>query len=381
MRIPDIVLVAPITDVSGTAEVARNLYLALFDLGVKVKLIELPGWSHIKADLSTEVREKIEIGFARNDLQQPSVVHFYPPNPYQGLAQIDSPLQVTYTVFETDKCPILWRDIFNAPNIAENWVSCDFHLDAYASQGIDKNKLRVINFGVDSNRFNPSVEPLEIIGKTKFTIGTALDWSVRKNPQGMVTAFLQEFGNDPDVSLLIKSYTGYGDEAAANGIKKEIASMKAMLRSKAKILFVSDYLHYDLMPAFHRSCDVWLNLSRGEGWDLGSIQSLACGVPVVGADNTSHKVYLTKDNSYPVECSKVPITSVEFLSKNPNFIGHNWWEANLKDARKQMRQAYEDWKNGGAYQLKSKNARQTALDLPWKNTALKMIWELGKYYK
>lgn len=381
MRIPEIILAAPITDVSGTAEVARNLYLALVDLGIKVKLIELPGWSHLKAELSPEIREKIEMGLSRNDIQQPAVIHFYPPNPYQGILNIDSPVQVIYTVFETDKCPILWRDMFNNPPVVEGWVACDFHVDAFASQGIDKKKLRVINFGVDSDRFNPNVAPLEIKGKTQFTIGTAFDWGVRKNPQGMITSFLQEFSNDPDVCLVVKAYTGYGDAAAAEGIRREIATMRNMLRSKAKILFVKDYLHYDSMPAFHNSIDAWLNLSRGEGWDLGSIQSLACGKPVIGADNSSHKTYLNKDNAYLVECSKVPITSQEFLAKNPNFIGHSWWEPNLKDARKQMRMAYNDFKAGEAYKLKSEAARQTALDFPWKNTALKIIWELGKYYR
>jgi glycosyltransferase involved in cell wall biosynthesis len=380
MQIKDLVLVAPITDVSGTAEVARNIYDALFDLGIKVKLIELPGWSHIKADLSADTRDKLDIGFNRNDVNDPAVIHFYPPNPYQGIVGIGGQHQVSYTVFETDKCPILWRDIFNNPPFVENWVACDFHVDAYSSQGVDKNKMKVIPFGVDSNRFRPGIEPLNIKGKEGFTIGTALDWSVRKNPQGMVTAFLQEFNNQPDATLIIKSYTGYGDAAAAEGIRQEIAKIRAMVRSNARILFIPDYLHADAMPAFHNSLDAWFNLSRGEGWDLGSLQSMACGVPVIGADNSSHKVYLNSENGYPVQCTKVPITSVEFLSKNANFIGHNWWEPDIKAARRQLRQAYTDWKDG-SITVKKVAARQKALDLPWKNTAVKIITEIGKYYQ
>ena len=380
MKIPDIILVAPVTDVSGTAEVARNVYLSLYDMGVKVKLVELPGWSHLKADLNPTVREKIEEGLGRNDLQQPAVVHLYQINPYQGLVGIDSPLQTTFTVFETDKCPLLWRDFMNNPPVIENWVPCDFQVDAYTSQGVNKDKMRVIPFGVDSDKFNPNVEKLNIKGtEGKFIVGTSLDWSLRKNPQGMLTAFMQEFNNQEDAVFVIKSYTGYGDAAAAEGIKNEIRKIRAMLRSNANVLFISDYLHSDLVPSLHTACDVWFNLSRGEGWDLGSIQSLACGVPVVGADNTSHKSYLTNDNSYLVPTTKVPITSQEFLSKNPNFLGHSWYEADIKAARRQLRQSYNDWKSG-IIVSKKEAARQKALDFPWKKCAISMVFELGKYY-
>lgn len=381
MKIVNLLLISPLTDISGTAEVARNLYLSLFDLGFQVKLYEIPGWSHLKADLPVDIREKIEFGLSRTDIQPHAAIHFYPPNPYQGIINADLPVQVSYTVFETDKCPILWRDIFNGKPFLENWVACDFHVDSYNSQGVDKSKLRVINFGVDSHRFNPNVEPMEIEGRTKFAFGTSLDWSVRKNPQAMITAFLQEFNNDPDVCFIVKAYTGYGDDAAAEGIRREIATLRNMFRSNAKILFVKDYLHYDTLPKFHKSIDAWVNLSRGEGWDLGSIQSMACGVPVVGSDSSSHKTYLNNENGYPVKTSLLPITSVEFLSKNSNFIGHSWWEPNVKDARRQMRQVYEDWKNKDAYESKSKAARQKALDFPWKRTAVRAMYEIGKFFK
>lgn len=380
MQIPEIVLVGPFLDVSGTAEVNRNIYLALFDLGIKVKLVDLPYWSHIKAELSPEVREKIDIGLHRNDVRNDIALHLCPPDPFRGVPDVGAKLQFSYTVFETDKCPILWRDVFNGPTFHEIWVSCDFHKEAYIAQGVNKDKIKVINFGMDTDKFNPNATPLEFKDKKKFNFGTSLDWSERKNPRGMVTAFLQEFDKDEDVAFIIKSYTGYGDDAAAEGIKNEIRRIRAMLRSKANILFVKDYLHSDLLPNFHTAIDTWVNLSRGEGWDLGTLQSMACGVPVVGADNTSHQVYLNKENGYPVSCQKVAITNQEFLAKNPQFMGHSWYEPNLKDARRLMRQAYDEWKSGEIVN-KKKASRQAALNLPWKNCAVKIIFEIGKYLK
>lgn len=380
MKIPDIVLVAPITDISGTAEAARNLYLALFDMGIKVKLVEIPFWSHLKADLSPEVGEKLQIGFDRNDLNHPAVIHYYPPHAVQQVPVIGgAAFNVSYTVFETDKCPLVWRDSLNSDFFIENWVASNFQVDAYAGAGIDKKKLRRIPQGVDIQRFNPNVEPMPIEGKTAFSFMTALDWSHRKNPEAMVTAFLQEFNNNPEVCFAIKAYTGYGDEDSKNKIRSVIRRLRMMTRSKAKILLVTDFLHSDIMPNFHRAANAWVNLSRGEGWDMGALQSMACGIPVIGTDNTAHSEYMTNDNGYPVKSTKTLITDKNFLARNPQFIDHSWGEVDIKNARAQMRQAYNDSKNG-KLEEKGKKARETALNYKWQISALQTIFHLGKYF-
>lgn len=380
MIFPDLVIICPIWDVSGVAETARNLYLALIDLGAKVKLVELGGWSHLKADLSPEVRDKIQMGLDRNDLNQPAAIHFYPPDPFRGTANIDNvAFNVNWSVFETDKCPILWREMLNDQKFLECWVPSKFNIEAYASQGVNKQKLRWMPLGVDTDKYNPKVTPLNIQGKNGFTIMTALDWSERKNPEGMVKAYLEEFNKQDDVTFVIKSYTGYGDENSKNFIRNRIKQLRAMVRSNAKIVLITDFIHSDLMPSFHKAADVWLNLSRGEGWDMGSLQSMASEVPVIGSDSSSHLMYLDVENGYPVQTAKIPIVNKEFLSKSPQFLDHNWWEPNLRDARKQMRQAYNDWKDGKLAE-KGKLARQSALNFKWKDSALNTLFHIGKYY-
>lgn len=374
-------MVSPIWDVSGVSETARGIYLALFDLGIKVKLVELTGWSHLKADLSPEVRDKIQFGLDRNDLRPgPACIHFYQPDPFKGTVNIEgTSLNVNWSVFETDKCPILWRDMLNDQKFAECWVPSKFNVDSYASQGVNKQKLRWMPLGVDTDRFNPKVEPLNIQGKTGFTFMTALDWSDRKNPEGMVKAYLEEFNKQDDVTFVIKSYTGYGDENSKNYIRNRIKQLRAMTRSNAKIVLITDFIHADLMPSFHKAADVWVNLSRGEGWDLGCLQSMACGVPVVGALSSAHLMYLNEVDGYPVQTVKVPIVNKEFLSKSPQFLDHSWWEPNPKDARKRLRDAYNDSKNG-KLDIKKVEARSEALKWTWKSAAIFALFQLGKFY-
>ncbi len=380
MKIPDICLIGPITDVSGMAEVSRNLYLALTDMGIKVKLLEIPGWSHLKADLHPEISERIEEGFNRSDLQAPAVIHFYPPHAVIRTPVIEqAAFNVSYTVFETDKCPLVWRDALNSQFFVENWAPCSFNLDAYALGGLEKKKLRKIPLGVDVNRYNPDVEPMKIEGQTPFTLMTSLDWSERKNPQAMVAAFMQEFNNEPDACFVIKSYTGYADEESKNKIRSAIQKLRMMTKSNAKVLLVTDFLHADKMASLHKAASAWVNLSRGEGWDMGSIQSMACGIPVVAAANTAHLEYMDQNNSYLVKSTKMPITNKDFLARNPQFFEHSWWEADVKHARTQMRKAFDDWKSGQIKEV-GKLARARACDFKWQNTAKEIIFHLGKYY-
>lgn len=380
MRVPEIALIAPIFDVSGIAEAARNIYLSLFDLGVKVKIIEVPNWSHLKAEMHPEVRDKIRIGLDRNDIQQPVAIHFYPPDPFRGTMNINGAIfNVNWSLFETDKCPILWRDMLNDKKFVECWVAGEFNVEAYASQGVDRQKLRFMPLGVDVDRYRPDVEPLSIEGKKDgFTFMTAMDWSFRKNPEAMITAYLQEFNKVDDATFVIKAYTGYGDENSKNMIRQTINRLRAMTRSNAKIILITDFIHSDLMANFHKAADAWVNLSKGEGWDMGALQSMACGVPVIASDSTAHKMYLTEENGYPVSCRPLPINDAEFLAKSPQFIGHNWAEPSIKEARTLMKKAYEDSKTG-ALEEKGKRARETALDFTWKKAGVNTIFELGKY--
>ena len=301
MRIPDIVLIGPVTDVSGVAEVNRNLFLALDKLGVKVRLIEPGGWSIHKADLNPELRDKINDGLSRNDLRDPSVIHSYQPHSMQGMPIIDkAKVNVTYTVFETDKVPFVWKGLLNSEFIAENWVPFNFLATAYGNSGIDKNKIKVMPYGVDTDRFSPNGPELNLGERKGFRFITAFDWSPRKNPNAILNAFLQEFANDEDVELVVKSYMGNADDNTKEKIRNDIKNLKAINRSNKSIKLITDFIHEDSIASFHRSGDCWINLSRGEGFDLGSIQSMACGVPVVASANTAHNEYMTNADSYLV---------------------------------------------------------------------------------
>ncbi len=380
MKLVDIVLVAPVLDVSGIAESARNLYLAMTDLGARVKIIEITNWSHLKADLHPEILERIRHGLDRQDVQPTAIIHFYPYRPEIGMINIDgSVANFTYTVFETNKCPLLWRDILNKDKYLENWVPADFLVDSYINQGVIKNKVKSIPHGVDSYKYNPNVEPMEIEGKKKFTMMTGMDWSVRKNPELILTAFMLEFNNEPDACLVFKAYAGYADENSKNIMRGAISKIRLNTRSNATVLFIPDFLHSEAIPSFHRAADVWVNLSKGEGFDNGSLQSMSCGVPVVGSYSSAHKMYLNDKNGYPVRATETLIVDKEFLAKNPQFMDHSWWEVEINDARKVMRQAFNDWKSGKIKE-KGSEARNTALLFPWQKTASRVLFETYKYF-
>ncbi len=89
-------------------------------------------------------------------------------------------------------------------------------------------------------------------------------------------------------------------------------------------------------------------------------------------------MYLNEKNGYPVLCHEIPINNQEFLARTPEFISSSWAEPDQKVAVKVMRQAFNDWKSG---KLKEKGleARKESLNFTWKSSAIKLIYETGKY--
>jgi glycosyltransferase involved in cell wall biosynthesis len=381
MKIVDITFVGPLLDNSGVAEQNRNIVLALMDAGIRVRAREIPFWSNFKADLNKDVRDKLMHALTRGDIGPSVAIYAYPPdrnNMMGGIPRFDNIIKsVSYTVFETDKCPISWKEVLNSGFFEENWVPTGFQFMAFESCGIKNTKI--VNFGLDVERFNLGVKPMSIDGRKKFAFATAMDWSVRKNPENTLKAYFEEFKDEEDVCFILKAYTGLGDENSKNMIRSRIKLTKEQTNSKASLILITDFFHADLMPSFHKAADVWVNLSLGEGWDFGTHQSMACGVPAVVSESSSHLTYCNKDNSYLVQSSKTPINAPEFIARNPNFIGgHSWWLPELSHSKRMMRKAFDDWKSGELVK-KSALARSSACDFNAAKCAYKIIYETAKF--
>lgn len=225
-------------------------------------------------------------------------------------------IRVAYTVFETDQLPQGW---------AEGLNQADYVLTASAwgrqimiNNGVDYKKLRVVPEGVDPAVYHPWGAENEKIRDGKFNFLMVGKYEPRKGYDELIQAFIQTFGYNTDVQLLIKADTFYKPESLSEFQKK----LQGINQKNIKL--ISGMIDDVSMASVYRSCDAFVFPSRGEGWGLPLIEAIACGLPVVSTYCTGHAEYLRciEGDFMPIDTRLEP---VPFDPKNNLKGSGNWY--------------------------------------------------------
>lgn len=363
----------PFTDISGIAQTARELSMALYDIGVPIRTLNLQGWSYINADLSEKSKKKMQLLMSGSVPEKHVFVHFMPPNRIAQLKEL-SLKNVCSTVYETDRVPFVWHEILKQnPILSEVWVPTEFNKQTFVTGGIPEQAIHVVPYGVDEEVYTPDVQPLKIKNKPAFTFLSVMDLKECKGFDVLLNAYFREFSDKDDCALILKAYSGDVQEPYKERLRKVIRSFKEKNNSTARLMFWGDNLPNDKMIALYRTCNAFVLSTRGEGWSMGTIQSMACGVPTIMTDCSGHRTYMNETNGLLVKCKKELITNIGWLIREPQQCYHEWWEPDVEDLRRQMRWAYDHPKELQALGTK---ARQDILGWTWKKAAHKFANEL-----
>jgi len=329
----------PYKDISGISYVNRELALALYDIGIPTLLTELALWSNLTCPMSDEQQAKIRL-MERTRLPDEHIYANYMP--LHRILDIKSDVpNVCATVYETDKCPYVWGLIDKQSPMDEIWVPTEWGKEAFVKGGLDREKIQVMPLGVNTKKYNPDVQPANIVGRRKFVFLCTMDYKACKGPDVLLNAYFQEFSNKDDVTLVFKAYSGGNVNSSKHYLRQILQTYRQANNSTAHVLFIGDHLSESEMVGLHRAADCYVLPTRGEGWSFGTIQSMACGVPTIMTDGSAHRSYMNETNGLLIKAKQVPIEHIRWLVREPNQSGHEWFEPDLADLKKQMRYAYE----------------------------------------
>jgi len=160
----------------------------------------------------------------------------------------------------------------------------------YFSKVLNKTygiKTRVISHGVNTKYFNPDIISTNKARKIlKLPIDSKiLLWIGRPHPEKYLSTFIKAFPiiakEKPNTHFLIKTRTIRKFKGQLK-LLKEI--MKKDEKLKHNITLSTKHDTHRRMPIYYRAADVFVHTSLRESFGLTLIESLACGVPVVGSD-------------------------------------------------------------------------------------------------
>jgi glycosyltransferase involved in cell wall biosynthesis len=231
--------------------------------------------------------------------------------------------------WEVEDFPRQFHGAFNY--VDEIWVASDFMRDAFlkvSPKPVFKFRLPVLTPQVDPVLSRPDLGlPDNFVFLFSFDFLSVLE---RKNPLGLIQAFLTAFPDEEGASLVIKTI---------NGDKRilEMEKLRRASRGRSDIILLDGYLSSIENNTLTALSDCYVSLHRSEGFGLTIAEAMALARPVIATGYSGNLEFMTAENSYlcPARRSKVG------PEREPYPADTFWSEPDLDAAAKLLRQVFE----------------------------------------
>jgi glycosyltransferase involved in cell wall biosynthesis len=313
---------------TGFATAAKNNIQALHEAGYDVNITALDLGSHkkINSDLHDFYKSLI-----KKSVKNPSIALYHCiPQMQRRVRSVGR--TIGYATFETTSPPDNWSIYLNRNDAIITPSMFNY-------REFKKLKLTTpifyIPHCINFNVFTPEVLKL-VVHKTSFNFLFMGTWKQRKNYEKLITAFLEEFSKQDDVSLTIKT-TNTTRVQVENTIKRIKRSIKKIGEFPEIIIDVST-INDDDVASYIKSFDCYISASLGEGFGLPALQAMALKVPTIVPDHSGCVEYGNTDTSLllvPEGYNKIPCLDNIFQFKNAL-----WPYISVSQIRERMRYAF-----------------------------------------
>ena len=255
-------------------------------------------------------------------------------NHYYHYQKYDRPV-VIYFLWETTN--ILPSFIDTLKSVEYVWVPSKWQLEVLVNNGIDLNKIRVVNLGVDPKKYYPIKKKNE---KLRFLhIGT---WGYRKSTYEVIKAFSEVFSDNDSVELRLAIHNKLHKQ---DGPIETFEKFGLPLNKNIKFL---DTLSEDDYISEIQNADAYLSCSRGEGWNLPLMQSIASGVPSIYSKCGGQLEFTKNDLGFGIEIigespakQKLNINGSDYNWESlPDYSPNNLYEPDYSQFKQEIQNLY-----------------------------------------
>lgn len=334
----------PFLNHSGYGEEARGFLKGLVKRGVPVAARSTGDES---SSFIQSLRDTPDMAVVLNEALNRSVVdkpitaivHL----PGYGLSRVrDADYTIGRTMFETDSLPLNWVERINL--LDEVWVPASFNLETFRRAGVHI-PIEIVPSPVDASQYRPGLTPLNIPGRRQFVFLAIFEWSHRKAPDVVLDAWARAFRPDDDVCLVLRSYgrTRFNSDSTQEVSRLVDAELAAAGRSReevAPIIVLGQQLSAATIPRLISAADVFIGVSRGEGWGRPMLEAMASGLPVIGTRWGGNLDFMDDDNSLLTDIDGLSV--IDDRMDVPFYRGQRWAEPSREHLADLLRQTARD---------------------------------------
>lgn len=279
--------------------------------------------------------------------QKIGVVYSYP----HPLESLQTEKKVLYTMFESTSIDPDWIPYLRMAD--KIFVPSHFCKEAFATRGID---TEVIPLGYNTDNFYYKEKKDD--GVFTFTMYNAFD--MRKGWDLVFGAFVEEFGKQKDVKLILKSVFR---KLPFPIIRSEYPNVELILESVGQ----------DKLRELLYRTDCFVFPSRGEGFGLTPLEALACGTTSIIPNAHGMAEYF--DDRYFIELKTEGLRPAIYENFDISVVGE-MVEPSKNDLRKKMRWAYEH--RAKCWEMGFEGSKWVKYAYPIRKTGIRLASELRK---
>lgn len=182
----------------------------------------------------------------------------------------------------------------------------------------------------------PDVYPVNYITDGKLKIFGLLDldsWESRKNPRGILEAFLLAFplGSTKNVQLILK-IRGNKD----SDFRRLFATS---LNEDSRIKLIDEVLDKEQIHRLMLECNAFISLHRSEGFGFGPAEAMALGKIVIATDYGGTKDFVNPKTGFPIKFKLAPVGQQDY----PHPDNQAWAEPDINYAASILQFIYQNY--------------------------------------
>ncbi len=323
-------------DNSGYANSSRNYIRALLEYRDKIDLSI--GSVSFEQEKTRHELDNIISTLERDDPgTKIQITHLTPENYPKFRNRNQNIYNIGYTTWETNQLPSDWVGLCNLMD--EIWVPSTWNVSVFQKSGVNK-KIVCIPHVIEENK--KQHQKLEGKNQGDFWFYSIFQWTMRKNPYCLLTAYFTEFVDTENVYLAIKTYRKNTLNEEKEVIRNDINNIKRLLglSKYPPILFYSNMMNSDEVDSFHETGDCFVLPSKAEGWGIPFAEAMSFGKPTIGPRYGGNIDFMNDKNSFLINTYEEPVNGMTWM---PHYIGTmTWGNPDVMDLRKKMRFVFEN---------------------------------------